>query len=259
MIHIIFSSSAAGTLRQLLYARGRRERIVDLHEYLDWGPIATDKFDDRVTWLDRHLPNDLGWDWISESTVKFHERAAADSDRLIWIAPCSAAEQAGLYWYLDQFGGARAQMIIADNALRGAWRAQPPLTLGELQQEAMAELYDEYPRLPWDSSRFPPDRWRTLVADNALLRIVDEGVLRSAPKDYFDHFLLERCSTEWVKWHRVVADAMADIWGTGRSADEGFLLWRLRELIQRGDVICSGELPRHHARRISPVMVRRAP
>lgn len=247
MIHVLFSSSAAGTLRHVLRARGLRQRVIDLTESLDWGRIARDNFEDRQAWLDRNAPLDLGArGWLVESVTTFRERIAADVDRLIWIAPRSAAEQAGLYWYLDQFGAAGAQMIVADLALRGSWRGEPPLTLGELQQDQMAELLDEYPRASWDASRFSADRWQELVAEDALLRIVTDGALRSAPEDYFDQFLLEHCSHSWRKWFRVVADAVGSMWDAGHRADAEFLTWRLRDLIERGEVACNGELPRSH-------------
>jgi hypothetical protein len=98
MIHVLFSSSAAGTLRVLLRARGVKHRVVDLTETLDWGPISTGSFEDRETWLDRHAPSAIGgWDWIADHVDEFRERVAADTERLIWIAPRSATEQSGLY------------------------------------------------------------------------------------------------------------------------------------------------------------------
>jgi hypothetical protein len=259
MIHILFSSSAAGTLRRVLHARGRRERVVDLTEFLDWGPIATSNFEDRVSWLDRRVPSNLGgWKWIIEGVAEFRERAAADSDRLIWIAPRSAHEQSGLHWYLDQFGGTGSEMIVADYALQDAWRGEPPLGLGELGERQIAELLDKCARLPSDLSRFPAARWRSLIADDALLRIVDDGLLRSAPENYFDRFLLERCSAGWAKWQRVVGNAMVDIMDTGHSADDLLLFWRLCELIQRREIACNGELPRYVDGSRDTVMVRLA-
>jgi hypothetical protein len=107
----------------------------------------------------------------------------------------------------------------------------------------MGQLYDECPRVPWHPSRFNESRWSILVAENALVRVVDEGLLRSAPDDYFDSFLLARCSVEWVKWHHIIADAMGDIWNTGQSVGSDLLLWRLRALIDDRQIACDGEAP----------------
>lgn len=240
MIHVLFSSSGAGTLRVLLRASGLKQRVVDLCESFDWGPISTGSFEDRETWLDRHVPNDFaGLGWITDEADEFRDKVATAPDRVIWMAPRSATEQSGLYWYLAQFGGVNARMIVADYPLRGAWRGEAPTGLGGLQPEAIAELLDECPRLPVDPSRFPEDRWKTLVDENALIRIVDDGVLRSAPEDYFDKFLLACCPSEWTSWRRVIGDC----WDCDHSPCDRLLLWRLRELVQREQIVCDGELP----------------
>ena len=131
MIHILFSSSAAGTLRQLLNARGLREKVVDLSEELDFGPISPDNFAEREEWFNRYVPTDFGkHDWISDSVRRFEERVFQDSDRLIWIAPASAAEQAGLFWYLARFSGSGIRMVIADYPLEENWQGKAPLRVG---------------------------------------------------------------------------------------------------------------------------------
>src|SRR5688500_13333915 len=132
MIHVTFCSAGAGTLRQVLRAKGMRQRVVDLTDELSWGPIATDGFQDRQAWLDRHAPLGFGlWDWIPESVERFRKAVATDHDRLIWIAPHSADEQAGLYWFLHNFDASDAQMIIADYPVR---TDGPPRSIGELDE-----------------------------------------------------------------------------------------------------------------------------
>ncbi len=245
MIHITFSSSAAGTMRQMLRARGLKQKVVDLNGMLDWGPIANVNFVDRENWFTHHCPfSDGAWDWISESVAKFRSLVANSTERLIWIAPRSATEQSGLYWYLAQFGGENAKMIVADYAFNSSRAGEVPFSLGQLNQDLMGELFDNCQRIPWDSSRFSADRWQVLMNDNALLRIVDDGRLQSAKEDCFDSLLHDRCTDKWGKWHRVVADTMGDMWENGHSADDAFLLWRLRALIVKGAISCDGEMPR---------------
>lgn len=253
MIHIMFSSSAAGTLRQVLRNRGIREKVIDLTDNLDWGPIAVDCLDDREDWLDRNAPLDLPkadigdlaskWDWLASGEMRFRKAVEANADRLIWIAPRCATEQAGLYWYLDRFGGEGVQMIVADYPLQGVWNGEVPPRLGVLDVDQIAVLLDECPRIPWDAGLFPADRWRQLVAENALVRVLKDGVLESAPDDFYDRFLLAHCSENWTKSVRVIGRAMGSIWDAGHDADSFLLTWRLRELIQTGELECEGELP----------------
>lgn len=243
MIHVLFSP-ASGTLRKLLMGRDRTDRIAHFTDTLDWGPIQTGDFADREAWFDRFAPMDFGKsDWLGESALKFRQNILADPERLIWISPRCQQDLSGLHWFLAEFGGAGSQMIVADYPLHGTWRDEPPLQLSELQEDQIAQLLDGCPRREWNPSHYPKGRWRILMAEAAYLRIVEGGILRSVEADYFDHFLLKRCSADWVKAHRVAADAMGDIWDTGHSPDGAFLFWRLRELILSGAVVSDGELP----------------
>ena len=244
MIHVLFSASAAGILRRSLHAKRQRLRVIDLSENLDWGPIAIKKLVDREDWLNRNVPLIHGpWNWLADCETRFRQAVAADPDHLIWIAPRSASEQAGLLWYLDQFGTSAAQMIIADHPVRNSWNGEAPQSLGELNQDQMTELLEEAPRVDWDASRFPAERWQQLVVEDALVRVVDDGKLRSASEDFFDRFLVQHCANGWTKWHRVVGDAMISSWDAGHRPDSYLLTWRLRDLIQRGEIECDGELP----------------
>lgn len=245
MIHILFSSSAAGTLRQLLRSRDSKQRVVDLSDSLDWGPIADGKCRDREAWFNRHVPMSFGeMDWLCESFERFNDGVASDHERLIWIAPRSAAEQSGLYWFLHHFGGEGAEMIIADYPLSESWRGEAPFSLGELNQGVQGELLDECPRLPWDPSRFPRQTWSSLMSDDARLRVLIGGRLQSASDDYFDDTLLACCPSEWTKCLRVIGHAMGALWDIGHSVQSDFLIWRLRHLILEGFIQCDGALPR---------------
>jgi hypothetical protein len=259
MIHIFFCASAAGTFRQLLRARGITDEVADISEELDLGPISHGPLAEREAWLNQHAPLDFGdRDWLSESELRFRQRVADDSDRLVWIAPASATEQAGLCWYLSKFGGSELRLAVADYPFDETWNGKPPLYLGQLSLEPMARLFDGCPRLPWDPDRFPENQWRTLVADRALIRVVVDGRLQSVPDDYFDGDLLGSCPEAWTKWHRVIGDAMGRIWDTGQSAGSDLLLWRLRTLIEEGQIICNGDPPLFGGSISEAVKVRRA-
>lgn len=245
MIHIFFCASAAGTFRQLLDSRGIDDEVADIHAELDFGPISHAPLADREPWLNQYVPMDFGdRDWFADEETRFRKCIAHEAERLIWIAPTSASEQAGLYWYLSQFGGSGLSMAVADFPFNGTWNGKPPLKLGELGIEPMGQLYDVCPRKPWDTTRFSEGRWNVLVAEQALLRVVSGGQLVSAPDDYFDDFLLARCPVQWVRFHRVIAETMGDIWDTGQSVDSDLLLWRLRALTENGQIACDGDLPR---------------
>jgi Protein of unknown function/Domain of unknown function (DUF1835) len=241
-------------LRQVLRSRGITDRVVSLGEQLDWGWIASEQIDDRLRWFEVNAG--LDWDWVAESQSEFLAEVEQDEDQLIWIAPRSAQDQCGLYWFMHQTQLSPRQMVVADYPLKGAWRGEPPQSLGELGPDLMAQLFDNSPRLDWDEPRFPMEKWRILMDDAAVLRIVDNGMLRSAPADNFDDSLIEWCPSKWTKWNRVVGDTM------GHSSDrisDLYLRWRLQVLITAGIIECEGELPGWDMPTTqNPAMIRRA-
>ncbi|NOW48720.1 hypothetical protein FHW96_004910 [Novosphingobium sp. SG751A] len=244
MQHIIFSSSAAGTLRQALHARGQNIRVIDFSACLDWGPLEDGNFYLREKWFDQYVPYGPSmWSGYADHIEDLCDEVTADVDRLVWVAPRAAHELAGFYWYLQKFGDDRTQIIIADYVLGvGASRTEAPFGLGELNIDAMGELLDEAPRSHWDRSRFPPDKWSQLVAENALLRVVENGELQSAQDDYFDHLLLNRCSNDWTDKLRLIGNAMCDALDVGHQVSDNLLLWRMRVLAKNGVLVSDGEL-----------------
>jgi hypothetical protein len=257
MIHVLFSP-AAGTLRQLLRERGQTDPIAHFTDSLDWGPIQTGSFTDREAWFDRFAPMDFGkCDWLAESASEFRQKIDANPDRLIWISPRCQQEMSGLHWFLDEFGGVGSQMIVADDPLRATGQDEPPLRLSELQQNEVAQLLDECPRRAWNGAHYSKNRWQALMTEGMCLRIVEAGILRSVKANYFDGFLLERCTANWVNAHHVTSDAMVDIRNIGHSVSPEFLIWRLRELIQIGEITSAGVLPVFGGNLRTEVRVRR--
>lgn len=262
ILHILFSASAAGSLKQVLTVRRSRDEVVGLADCLAVGPIATGKADDRAAWFDAHVPDAHGWDWIAGSTQDFLSRIWAwPGERLPWIAPRSACEQCGLQYYFEQVPDAAAgPMIIADEPLSGGWSDAPPLGLGELPAELMAALLDDAPRREWPGERALGELWRRLRREDGLLRIVEQGALRTVSEDHFDYLLLKHCPGDWQKWSRVVGYAMIEAMEEGHQTGDAFFIWRLRELVERGRIECQGELPgrQHDEHRRPNAVVRRA-
>jgi hypothetical protein len=257
MLHVVFSSSGAGSLRQALNAQGLRQRVVDLTDDLDWGPIVTNSFDDRQAWLNSNIPlQEMGWDWIANGAREFEARIRSDSDRLIWIAPQSASELCAFYWYLDLIGGNGARMIVVDYPLQGPWRGMPPQSLGQLNADCFTDLFKDAERQPWNPVRFPADTWKVLRAEGSLLRIVNDGVIKSVQADYFDELLLAQCSHIWRKCYRVIGETMVRLWEQNHQANDSFLCWRLRVLAEQMQIESNREIVRHSALGADPLMIR---
>lgn len=228
----------------MLRARGNRDKITAFCEELDFGPISNGPLKVRATWLDQMAPHyfvdrhDNG-----EGEDQFRHAVSSDEDRLIWFTPASATEQAGLQWYLSNFGSQRTSIVIADFPIPSAGRKRPPVSLGELKIEEMELLLNDCPREPLQASRFGTNRWNELVAENTLLRVVEQGQLRSVSDSYFDADLLASCPQSWTKWISVIGQTIFTLAKAGHNVGTDLLMWRLRTLIKGGKIACDGELP----------------
>lgn len=244
MLHVVFSPSAAGILRRVLRAMGLSEPVVALTDDMSWGPIPQPDGNNRQRWFEANVPSsDWERDSVSDRLDRFLAQTASDQKRLVWFAPRCCQEVAGLHWYLDAASEARTQFVLADKPMTtGAARTEAPLGLGILNEEAMAELFANAPRLPLDEQRFPPARWRELAHDEELLRLIYSGSLQSAPSDVFDKTILANLSPGWSSPVRAIGEAIGDAWELGHKISDDFLLWRIYELIRMGELAHEGEL-----------------
>jgi Protein of unknown function/Domain of unknown function (DUF1835) len=263
VIHVAFSSSGAGSLRQALRIRDQRKKVVDLTDHLSWGPIGGGNFVERENWLNANLPWDTnsqsageGWDWIATGAKDFLRKLESTDEHLVWVAPQNADELCGLHWYLDRFGGGKASFIVVDHALPGTWQGQAPKGIGELGPEQFKFLLENADRESWDEKRFPRYHWAHLCTEAANVRIVNGNLAKNVPDEYFDEVILVHCSTKWKKLHRVVADTMISQWDMHHYGGYDCLLWRLRELAKQRKIITNREILFGAEAANDPVLIR---
>lgn len=229
MIHIIFSASAAGSLRQALPSSGESGRVFDLSSEPHLGPIAPSfslaSSVAREKWLDLKAPLGFGsWDWLARREQKFVDAIEADQDRTIWVAPNSAEERCGLHCYLERFGADNSKFIVVDYGFPGCLQGKQPRNLGELGVEQFRYLLENANRQPWDQARFPRERWTELCKDTTNLRIIENDTLINVPENRFDDVILARCKLQWRKGYRVLAEAMVALWEQQHDADDTLIL-----------------------------------
>lgn len=260
MIHVIFSSSGAGSLRQALKACGRQERVADILDDLSWGPIANGDLVERQAWLNQNLPSGLPddvWDWIADEPLEFFSKLECSNEHLVWVAPQNAKELCGLHWYLHHFGGERASFILVDQDLTANWEGGAPYGLGELGAEQFQYLLANAKPEAWNDKRFPRQRWTELCDGETNLRLVAQGTAVSVPDDYLDDVILQQCKADWRKLGYVVGETMVALWAVDHAKGDDFIKWRLRELGRAGKIVTDGSIT-HYAKRDEQALVRLA-
>ncbi|MBX7536148.1 DUF1835 domain-containing protein [Qipengyuania sp. GH1] len=259
MIHVTFSASSGDSLQRALGKSDRDTKVVALPDNLDWGPIVREDFAAREAWFNENLPWERGgWDWIAAGIATFQRELEKSDRHLVWVAPQNAAELCGLQFYLDRFGGERAEFVLVDHGFPGTWEEKPPKALSELDVTAFEFLLANAGREPWDPVRFPRNRWRELCDASKNLRIVGDGGAKSVEAEFFDAKLLAQCAAEWKKSERILADAMIAIWQQEHFVEVDLPFWRLRELALQGKVEVSRKMCFDTRYGPDPLLVRRA-
>lgn len=238
--------------------RGRGERVVSFGDDLSWGPIAS--LDDRVKWLDAECPIPGSWDWLPETHEEFWKEAGEAADeRLVWLSSNSAHEVAGYLAYLERYSDLPAMVVRPDEHLPPHPTYGPLLGTGSANVEQLADALHNGERRPIADDREMFGRWAELRSDNALLRILRDGQLVSAPIDTYDRLLLEAATGEWQKGVLVVGKALGASFDEQVRVSSDFLFSRLRALVRSGALEAQGDvLGWEEDGRRQPALVRKA-
>lgn len=229
-LHVVFGSSPAGILRRALFELDLQDNVLDLMDVLNVGPIATDNPDVRGEWLNSEL-GEYDWRELAREDAKLPIKSIQHESRLVaWYAPNRAESFAGFQWWLSQIDRKPVSiMSVPDLHFQGT--------------DAIVSLVGQEIELSEEDRDRHQAEWRTLRNENASLRIVQDGILVSAPLDYFDKLILGFVSSEWRPAMRVVGDAFYTIGvETDHFIDDLFTFSRLRALSRLGGVEWDGDI-----------------
>ena len=247
LLHVLFTPSGAGTLRQTLAQQGRAEQVACPFDDFSFGPVGTGDAA-RVAWVEEEL-GFTDWEGVVADTAPFLE-ASCSNDVLpvAWISRRDARSYAGFLWWLSHLGVAPCRIIdVTDLMVGGAgtdmapWPAVSPAAL---VPEEMARLLDTQRDLGAVERGEHQDRWRQLLSDNAPLRVVDrDGSLTSAPISYFDPLLLSCATSAWQKMARIIGEALASFLDDGVHQTGDLVLYgRACVLAEGGSLEWRGDL-----------------
>lgn len=244
LLHVLFTPSGAGTLRQTLVQQGRTEQVACPFDDFSFGPVGADDTA-RVAWVEEEL-GITDWQSVVAETAPFLE-ASCSNDVLpvAWISRRDTRSYAGFLWWLSHLGDAPCKIIdVTGLKVGGAGTDMAPwlaISPAALVPEEMARLLDTERDLGAVERGEYQAQWSQLLSDNAPLRVVDrDGSLTSAPISYFDPLLISCATSAWQKMARIIGEALAsflddgvhqtgDLILYGRAcvlAEEGSLEWR---------------------------------
>lgn len=211
-LHVIFSQSAAPELLNALKLAERTDEVVFCPDNFSRGPLDPGDPVSRIQWhvdVLGVITDDVD-DTDSDAFETFWIEALKPGRRLIaWTSARVAQERAGFLEWLWRLGDAPCEVIDLSAMQAGRY----PAVLGMLEVEDIlsAGLLGAAALLsPADRARHH-QTWRRLRAENAPLRIIQDGELTSAPLEVFDEKLLSYAPADWTPAARVVGEVMGEV------------------------------------------------
>lgn len=212
-LHVVFTASAAGSVKQALDKIGCRETVIGLLDDLSYGPIDPLSNPSRRKWIGRSL-GDAYAEAVQRADFFWAKATSLTISPIAWFSRRRAIEYAGFLEFVWRMEHAPIRIIDVTDvevddptgvASRIIW---PGLSLLAPRQIVEARLLDRQRLMEPDEVAGYREQWRKLRTENAPLRVVDENGLVSAPINFFDDAILSRVSREWRKGALVVGATM---------------------------------------------------
>ncbi|MDV6329947.1 DUF3658 domain-containing protein [Asticcacaulis sp. 201] len=246
-LHVVFSSSAAVSLRDGLAMVGREDEVIGLQDNLSQGPIDGDDLNARLDAIEDLLEIDI--DEEDRAEIERFWRISLDNTRprIVWLSRWSSAEYCGFLEWRRRNGDAPFQLVdVTDTALPdlstpGIFYAVQCVSLVTDKRFAENALWDRAVTPDQRTLSKWLDLWDRLRRENAPLRVLTPDGLVSAQMDYFDADLLKHATTNWDFDRTLVGKVMGDMmFDTFRDGGGVFqcgdlvLFARVRALVQQG-------------------------
>jgi uncharacterized protein DUF3658/uncharacterized protein DUF1835 len=247
-LHIVFGSSAAGSLREALRSMKRDDRVVALDDDLSFGPIDPADPKARAVWMEQELGYEID-EVFAARVERFWADALAPADRRIaWMSRRSARDYAGFLEWLWRLGDQACDIVdltearFPDRCADGAASyLSLVISLGILSPDQIVAmgLLDRAQPLAPDARSHYLATWRRLKPEKAPLRLLSEAGFSSAPITVYDDELLSYAVPTWRKVARIVGEALANQEEIHRC-DDLLLAARVRALANAGRLEARG-------------------
>jgi hypothetical protein len=250
-LHVVFTPSGAGCLRQALENAGRDDQVIAFFDNLSFGPINSPESSLRAKWVEDELCR-TGWDDVTAQSERIWPEALAPTRRKVaWLSRRSAMEYAGFLEWLWRLGDDPCELIdLTDFKVPRPSKHGPPtpavlaISLGILPPKQIEDsnLFDHATTLPAKERSEYRALWGQLRTDNAPLRVVDGNALVSAPISFFDARLMSYATDDWQKVAMIVGRALAaEMDDCIFQTSDIVLVARVNALIEAGRLELQGE------------------
>jgi uncharacterized protein len=257
-VHVAFGESAAGSLRFAL--RGLPgEKTVCLSDDLMIGPLS--KADDpegdsrRLQWILDRMDRSSDKEEIMGSLLKVSVAWRNWPPRLIGFpvivwAGDSAAEQTALRRLLAALPEETVVSVVNATSLlsrvtdkhgyRNIYRST-----GEITPDKLRPLANKAEPLSPERREALIADWHRLVAENGVMRVLEDGELKTVPEDYYDGTIiraarkLKAVNGRYIMAARLVGEVIGHM---EQRVGDSFIEFRVRQLVECGIMSYKGDI-----------------
>jgi hypothetical protein len=253
IIHVCFSASAGAVLRYAVKKEKSIEgkKVIVFPDDISQGRIEDYiNADERINWLNSLNEEDeriRSWDnkYLRKGYKKFYKKIlkVKSSDTLyLWFGQCSQ-ELCGMMYTLEFLKDKNPEIYIinasdkieeASNGNLYTYRA-----VAEVMPKKLKAFIDIKRKFEVEEFNQLLNQWKLLKNENSLLRVCEEGRIKSVKENYFDIDILKYTEKEFKKSARIVGNVLG--FSENKISDE-YIFWRVQELVKAGMIDYKGKL-----------------
>lgn len=254
MIHLLTNEEAAKNLEAAFALdENLKGNIVVLKDHLEHGPLTPDEdeanHDELRTafWQPlslHHVPHPID-DRLQ--ILQCIDTAIAEEEPVcFWMAP-NAHDVCAYYWLLSFFRKHEDMLhVIQINGLpflNEKGQLFYPKSFSEVLPKEFGKTKRLLKRVTPAEFEVDGDEWKRLLAENAWVRLHEGGKkLLTRDAAYFDNLILSCIGNDFQKAQKIVTEAVKK--ALPHSLHPLFAEWRLRQLVEQGELIVQGDATR---------------
>lgn len=249
MIHIVFSDSAAGSVK---YGLKDAVNVINLGDNLSQGPISNNiDYEMRQEWISTVSNDEERAEiehFIKEGYDNFHNdlnQIKDDDEVCIWFGN-NSYEKCGLMYFLTKLNRyENVSLINVSNVTlnEGEFNEYYPRAVGEIMPEKLNIIFNkEQHPLTQETFYKLTHYWISLVKENSTLRVFNNSKVISVPENYYDDAILKTTMKLSKDGYRKCARIIGEILGHSEDCvTDDYIFWRIKELIHKGKLLYNGD------------------
>ncbi|MCH5599461.1 DUF1835 domain-containing protein [Niabella ginsengisoli] len=255
MIHIVFNEAEIELMQKVQELdESLAGSVIQIKDDYAVGPVAgiyeTEGYQQRRDWWNQLLENspykeqsDLVDDKLTVHNLIKALQENKEEEAWIWMGQ-NQHDVCGYYWLMPQlreFQG-RVHVLYMNNLpfINEKGQIFYPSWLSEIQPSEFLKAKKLARPITLSEYEVDPDEWNKLTQENAMVRILEGGKkIVSKGNDFYDAEILKNITGEWQKASRVLQNTLNRM---KVKTGDVFLMWRIKILIQKGEVITEGDI-----------------